>query len=333
MEIPERKLIRPGGDHPGAVDAASRLPLRRGSSAGIGGSDAADRRNYTPLPRQTDPLPGPQLARRYRKCRRQRFADPAGTAIHGQRDRSGRSLPCKTKPPTVREVYEELRQLDEEFERVQYHHDSKLLCVVTDRIELEGTYLGDFEIQLHVPSLAEMRRNHAIYRIVALDPHPASCNEHVTHPHVSDEHLCEGDASAAIEAALANGRVCDFFILVRSVLTPTTTRTPLTSGWTSGDGTPCYDCGCSCSSDEMYFCESCERDFCSECYSCCRVCDTSMCFGCLTRCQGCDHHVCGECMTSCDVCGESFCKNCVSECKECGDQVWRRLPGHLRKVQ
>ncbi len=65
---------------------------------------------------------------------------------------------------------------------------------------MNDVHLGDFEIQLHVPSLAEMRYN-SIFRIVALDPHPAASNDCVTHPHVSDERLCPGDAGAAINMA------------------------------------------------------------------------------------------------------------------------------------
>ena len=57
-----------------------------------------------------------------------------------------------------------------------------------------------------------------MYRVVALDPHPAGSDESVTHPHVRDEQLCAGDAAAAIRSALAGGRICDFFLLVRSVL-------------------------------------------------------------------------------------------------------------------
>jgi hypothetical protein len=47
-----------------------------------------------------------------------------------------------------------------------------------------------------------------------MDPHPSSRNNEVTHPHVSGERLCAGDAGAAIEAAIASGRICDFFVLV-----------------------------------------------------------------------------------------------------------------------
>ncbi len=47
------------------------------------------------------------------------------------------------------------------------------------------------------------------YRVIALDPHPAAGNEMVTHPHVSDEHVCLGDATIAVKQALATGRVCD----------------------------------------------------------------------------------------------------------------------------
>ena len=95
------------------------------------------------------------------------------------------------KAPSVTDVYQGLAQAEEEFDDIVYHKEGDLLAVTTDPIELQDIYLGPFEIQLHVPSLSEMRYN-SIYRIFALDPHPAASNDCVTHPHVSDERLCPG---------------------------------------------------------------------------------------------------------------------------------------------
>ena len=98
---------------------------------------------------------------------------------------------------SLRDIFQELRQLEDEFGELRYPGEDRTLSVVTQPIELEGVHLGDFEIRLHIPSLSEARHSGA-YSVVALDPHPASANESVTHPHVSDERLCEGDASAAL---------------------------------------------------------------------------------------------------------------------------------------
>ena len=219
---------------------------------------------------------------------------------------------CKTPVPPVKDIVAELQQADQEFDQLRYIEESDLLAITVGPIELEDIFLGEFEIQLHLPSLSEVRRPHAIYRIVALDPHPPACNDSVTHPHVSDEHLCEGDAGAAIHAALTNGRICDFFQLVTAVLTTYNSGSPYValSDW---DGRPCYDCGYTMASDDSYWCSSCENDFCSECISCCSRCDESTCRGCLEECTVCGELVCPSCKTTCPDCGRMLCRTCLEE--------------------
>ncbi|MCY2928825.1 MAG: hypothetical protein NTV86_04900 [Planctomycetota bacterium] len=216
------------------------------------------------------------------------------------------------KLPTLRDIRADLVQLEEEFEQFEYVEDGEELVVTTEAIELEDHYLGEFEIRLHIGKLAEMKRHSSIYRIVALDPHPAGCNESVTHPHVSDEHLCEGDASAAIEAALTNGRTCDFFQLVNAVLTTYNPHSPYVSldHW---EGIPCHDCGYTMSEGDAHWCESCQQDYCSECISYCHRCDESSCRGCLEECSVCGESMCSSCMTKCPECGKRLCKSCVED--------------------
>jgi hypothetical protein len=43
------------------------------------------------------------------------------------------------------------------------------------------------------------------YRVIAKDAHPAESRENVTHPHVMDEVLCEGDGKHGIRRALSEG--------------------------------------------------------------------------------------------------------------------------------
>ncbi|HUU98355.1 MAG TPA: hypothetical protein VM487_21695, partial [Phycisphaerae bacterium] len=102
-------------------------------------------------------------------------------------------------------------QLEAEFGEPGFNRDTRELSVITDRIELEGIDLGDFEIRLHVGNLGAGQFN-SLLSVIALDPHPAASNRRVTHPHVNDEQLCAGDGRAAIQAALHNGRICDFFV-------------------------------------------------------------------------------------------------------------------------
>ena len=218
---------------------------------------------------------------------------------------------CSIKVPSVTEVYQELSQADEEFGGLVYHEEDGLLAVSTEPIELQNTYLGEFEIQLRVSSLAEMQYS-AIYRICALDPNPAASNESVTHPHVSDEQLCSGDAGAAINMALTTGRICDFFLLVRSVLTHYNPGSPFVSldNW---GGVGCYECGYIASGDDVTWCDACEHDFCEECSSYCRRCDSSTCTSCLESCPACEEPVCPSCLTRCPDCEEPICTTCLEE--------------------
>ena len=84
------------------------------------------------------------------------------------------------------------------------------LSVFIDPIELEDIFLGDFQIQLQISQLSAMKNNNFL-KIIALDAHPAACNDAVTHPHVSDEFLCTGDATVSIQNSLVI-RICRMFV-------------------------------------------------------------------------------------------------------------------------
>jgi len=216
--------------------------------------------------------------------------------------------------PSARELLQDLRQLEDEFGEVKYQRRDKTLSVTTDPITLEDVALGPFDIVLDLPSLADARLG-GTYDVVALAPNPAGANDTVTHPHVSDERLCPGDAGAAIQAALRSGRICDFFVMVRSVLTTYNPGSPYVrlEDW---HGVSCYDCGYVMAQDDTHWCHTCENDFCSECASYCPRCDETTCSGCLEECPACEEHVCGECMTQCPDCDRSLCRLCLGD-NEC----------------
>ena len=170
--------------------------------------------------------------------------------------------PAAPSPP-LGQLYEELIQTEQEFDEVEYRRSEGKLVVTTAPIVLEDVRLGRFEIQLVLERLGAPDQRDAL-RIVALEPNPAASDERVTHPHVSNEGLCAGDASAALRTALISGRICDVFLLARSVLENYNAGSPFVSleNW---DGTACSDCGYCASTDDTFYCESCEHDFCSEC--------------------------------------------------------------------
>jgi len=199
-----------------------------------------------------------------------------------------------TERPLVGDLCAELRQVDEEFGNLKLNSEGGVLAVTTDAIELEGIYLGEFELRLNIENIGQGKLNTAL-AVLALDPHPAASNRHVTHPHVSDEQLCTGDGRTAMQAALAGGRLCDFFMLARGVLenyNPDSPFVPL-ADW---EGIICSDCGYSMSEDAVHCCSACERDFCDECMSFCRRCDESVCQSCIEDCPSCEESCCTECI-------------------------------------
>jgi len=204
------------------------------------------------------------------------------------------------KTTTISVIVGELRQLQDEFGDVEFDKSENTISVVTESITLEGITLGPFKIQLELNKLDQLYSN-SPYRVIALDPNPAATDSSITHPHVNAEKLCEGEGSAAIRAAIEEGRICDFFTLVRSILNTYGADSPYVplDDW---NGTSCYDCGYIVSSEDRYFCYRCEHDYCLDCSSYCNKCEETICLGCGGQCSGCE---------------EFLCLNCVSKCQEC----------------
>ena len=78
--------------------------------------------------------------------------------------------------------------------------------------------------------------------MIARDPHPAESRENVTHPHVMDEILCEGEGRHSIRQALAQGRLLDFFTLVAWRASNLQPRKPVCGARIVAGGS-CGDCG------------------------------------------------------------------------------------------
>jgi hypothetical protein len=230
----------------------------------------------------------------------------------------GRLIPQPVPPSSPRELLAELDQLQEEFGSWRFDAKSQILSVTTDSIVLEDVSLGPFTIELDLVALSSTSQSDACYQVVALEPNPPASSDSVTHPHVRDGILCEGDAAGPIRHALREGRLAEFFILVRSVLSTYNAHSPFVTleDWS---GTSCHDCGEVV--HESCFCSGCDHDYCESCVSCCRSCDRSRCTGCLDECSDCQEPTCSSCLENCGECGQAICSNCLQDgvCSACRD--------------
>lgn len=238
--------------------------------------------------------------------------------------------------PGVGDLLRELDQTEQEFGSWSYEAHDDTVRVTTDAIELEGRYLGPFEIRLALSELESLPMRPP-FLVVAQDPHPASGADHVTHPHVSDDRLCAGEAVTAINAAIESGRLCDFFVLVRSVLTNYNPDSPYVSldDW---DGEQCEDCGGGVYEDTRCYCEICDRTYCSDCMGSCTLCDESTCLGCLKVCPHCNESTCSQCLGMCQACDDACCSDCLQDgiCPNCQEQQEESnnapTPGSIEEV-
>ena len=219
--------------------------------------------------------------------------------------------------PGWRDLFDELNHLADEFGGYTFVAASRTLSVTTEPIELEDVYLGPFEIELDLGRLADVEHR-APYRIIAVDPHPATGNESVTHPHVSQQQLCAGEAVTSIRAALLSGRIADFCLLVRAVLANYNPESPYVelADW---QGVLCEDCGGRVHEDERIRCEHCETVACNDCTQTCASCGYCFCGNCVSLCPNCEEDVCTHCTAACIACRRRVCIGCLDDqrCPDC----------------
>ena len=228
-----------------------------------------------------------------------------------------RQIEAQTAPrirPAVSEIYQDVLALQEEFEEVEINVTEHTLTVTTDSIVLEDIDFGRFDICLDWRRLGDRQP----YRVVARDPNPATSRSDVTHPHVQDEMLCEGEGRTAIQAALAQSRLYDFFMLVSQILHTYGQGSAYVElrDWT---GIRCDDCGTTVSQDDSYCCQRCGNELCDDCRQSCAACDESHCTGCLTTCPECEMEFCRGCLEVCPGCRRHICGGCVENglCPTC----------------
>ena len=224
------------------------------------------------------------------------------------------------KLPTLGDIVAGILQIKEEYGEVGLDLKARTISVITDPIVLEEIPFGSFEIRLYINEVKKLHVE-SPYKIIALEPNPAGSDCDVTHPHVSHQKLCEGDGYIPIRKAIEQGRLCDFFTIIVQILQNYNPDSPYVSldDW---EGISCYDCSCTVAGDDCYYCENCERDYCSHCSTYCQICDVTICLGCSFECPDCIKPVCRHCTAVCKECDETFCTDCINEdglCQTCED--------------
>lgn len=204
--------------------------------------------------------------------------------------------------PSLRELYKELLGLYGEYPNADCNLRSKTISVITDSITLEDVDLGAFCIELDANST-----NGLSYSVIATDPNPAGNDEDVTHPHVRDNCLCEGEGTLPIRNALAEGRLGDFFQIVDQVL-QTYNGGSAYVALDEWQGISCTACGEYVNDDERT--------------SCSRTCDP-LCCECAETCSDCDQDFCPDLVERCHRCEENFCDRCLDEgiCNACQQET------------
>lgn len=208
------------------------------------------------------------------------------------------------------EMAADLAALEQEFDEVALDFQERTVSVLTAPIILEHVHLGPFRIVL---TWEQIGRGCA-YKLIAEEPNTAQGIDDVTHPHVRDQSLCEGEGKAAIRAALGSGRLLDFFMLVRQILetyNPASAHVTL-SQW---EGHTCKDCGSSQSRDDSLTCERCDDDVCSDCASSCNRCGRYACNECTAICAECDNSFCSACITA-EAGSRLLCGQCLAAQQE-----------------
>jgi hypothetical protein len=221
---------------------------------------------------------------------------------------------------TPREILADLATLEEEFEELTLDLKERSLSARTEPIELDGLYLGPFQIVLHWDQI--QRR---AYEVIATDPCPAEGSEDVVHPHVRDGLLCEGEGAASIKAALAQGRLLDFFTLVRQILRTYNAE----SAYVALDrwhGVNCRDCGFRMPLDEHGNCERCNDPLCSDCSTHCQSCDCYVCSGCSRECAECGYYFCVNCVTRQSGSNRLLCESCLQNQEDDADESDKESP-------
>jgi hypothetical protein len=233
-----------------------------------------------------------------------------------QLEMSGKPQVCASHS----EIYAELLALRDEFAEVAIDLKQQTVNVVTEPIVIHDVELGRFRISLDWKKCAQPYA--VVYCVTALEPNCPVSNSRITHPHVLNHTLCEGDAAVPLKQALHSGRLSDYFQIIQCVLRTYNSDSPYVSlgEWT---GVDCHACGTHVSQDADY-CSHCDVSVCESCSSWCGHCEDPRCEACTRACSQCGIRCCRPCLRLCSECRVSVCPSCLTSnelCENCDHET------------
>lgn len=223
-------------------------------------------------------------------------------------------------PPSLRDLYDEIRVLKRDF-GLEFHLREKWLGVVTAAIDMTDQngkiyHFGRFRIKLSLDALSTCNvAEHETLFATALEPRPAIGNPNITHPHISGSHICLGSAEKAAGKAIREGRLIDVFTLVLQTLQQYNPDSPyrVLEYW---DGMPCNNCQAPVNpEDPQCKCRRCRHFYCEECRK---------------ECPSCEGMYCPSCTY--EIEGKRYCGNCVRRCRSCEAKIGKPTPGQPDKA-
>ena len=215
----------------------------------------------------------------------------------------------------VKDILADIKAVEEEFGGYEWCHKQGSISVITEPITLLNVKLGRFKINLNVSSFKDPYESDGALYVSALDP---NYSHDYVHPHVSEGGVvCLGEGVHIIRKALEEGRVLDYFIILKQLLNSydaegSYTRLESWGEHDDEDRMSCRDCGYDTS--DSYFCDCCEHSYCQDCYGHCETCDEGVCDTCRLVCVSCTCALCPACdSTNCTDCGSSLCESCAGK--------------------
>jgi hypothetical protein len=246
------------------------------------------------------------LARRFRMLRRQhlvRLMERAeGRPLAQARIKRELDNLVHFYVPSAESVADGIKYAEKSGAFIALHDTVLKVTWTTDPITLRDDNGDDWELgRFKMCAQYEFSDQEIKCQAVALDPSPSIYGH--THPHVSDERVCLGDASRSVLQAFQNGHYDTIMDVVNAMMATYNSESPYfhLEQW---EGAVCPFCDGKV--DELKTCYECEQEFCAACgledYR-------WYCPDCCERCEGCEVLSRNTIVVPC--CGRHYCRECL----------------------
>lgn len=160
-----------------------------------------------------------------------RLADVSSGAVELQSARLVELSDAQAKPGTT----------------ITVRNNQLYVTFLTPEIVLEEVNFGKFKIRF----ITGTGHRTTGIEVEAVTPNRPTPNDPVVHPHVNGNNICLGNGGNAVYKALADGRYCDAYDIILSILNTYNAGSPYRriEVW---KGTPCRECGVTLGTNDMH---------------------------------------------------------------------------------